>query len=155
MQAWRRWCVYGLVTVMVGGHLSALALDRELWPFSQYPMYARATNERTVLMPRLVGVRRDGGEIALLDSRYLEPFDQARLMQVLAALLQHPDGRERAATALVDCLDRYERRRRAGAHDGPALGALRLYHMLWTLEPTARNVNAPERRDVVVEVTRP
>lgn len=155
MQAWRRWCVFGLVAVVVGGHLYALAVDRELWPFSQYPMYARATDAWTVLVPRLVGVRHDGRETDLVDTQYLEPFDQARLMQALATLLQQPDGRVRATTALADCLNRYERRRRDRAHDGPALRALRLYHMLWTLEPTARNVGTPERRDLVLEVTEP
>jgi hypothetical protein len=155
MQAWRRWCVSGLVAVVVSGHLYALAVDRELWPFSQYPMYARAAHEWTVLVPRLVGVQRDGREMDLVDTAYLQPFDQARLMQALGGLEQQPNGRVQVTKALADCLSRYERRRNEGAHDGPELGALRLYHVLWTMPPETRNLATPERRDLVLEVTQP
>jgi len=144
MKAPRRRLVYGLVAVIVAGHAYDLAVDREQWPFSQYPMYAHAARDWSVLVPRLMGVRSDGaGEIALVSDRYLEPFDQARLMQALQTMLQEPDGRTRVAAGLADCLRRYERRRRAGAHDGPALDALRLYHMQWTLAPDAANVGRP------------
>jgi hypothetical protein len=155
MEVRRRWVVYGLMAVVVGGHLYDLVVDREHWPFSQYPMYAHAAREWSMLVPRLVGVRADGGEITLWETRYLEPFDQARLVQAIQALMQAPDGRSRAATALADCLARYERRRRAGVHDGPALAALRLYHVLWTLQPSAANVEHPDRRDLVLEVRLP
>jgi hypothetical protein len=156
MEVRRRWLVYGLVTVMVGGHLYDLVTDREHWPFSQYPMYAHAAREWSMLLPRLVGVRSDGGgEVELWETRYLEPFDQSRLLQALQTILQEPDGRSRATAALADCLARYERRRRDGAHDGPALAGIRLYHVLWTLEPTAANVDHPDRRDLVLDVRQP
>lgn len=156
MAARRRWLVYALVSVIVAGHLYDLAVGREHWPFSPYPMYARATGEWTVLMPRIMGVRNDGaGEVAFRDARWLAPFDQARLLQSLQTMLAEPDGRRHAATALADCLARYERRRRAGDHDGPALAALRLYHMRFALSADAANVDRSDRRDLVLEVPPP
>ncbi len=151
MDARRRWLVYALVGVIAGGHLYDLAVGREHWPFSPYPMYARATSEWTVLMPRIMGVRSGGGEVPFRDARWLAPFDQARLLQSVQTMFGEPDGRRRAATALADCLRRYERRRHAGEVDGPALRALRLYHMRFTLSPDAANVDRPERRDLVLE----
>jgi hypothetical protein len=156
MNARRRWLVVALVTVMVGGHLYDLVTDREHWPFSQYPMYSHAAEAWSMLIPRLAGVRSDGaGELPLWETRYLAPFDQARLVQALQTMLQEPDGRARVTTALTDCLARYEARRRVGEHDGPALTGLRLYHVLFTLERTAANVDRPDRRDLVLEVTMP
>ncbi len=155
MAAWRRWLVYGLVTVIVGGHLYDLVVDREHWPFSQYPMYAHAAREWSMLTPRLSGVRPDGGEITLWQTRFLEPLDQSRLMQAVGTILQEPDGRVRATTALRDVLARYEQRRRTGEHDGPALAALRLYHERWVLELDAGNVDRPARRDLVLEAVLP
>ena len=151
----RVWLVHALLVVMVGGHLHDLATGREHWPFSPYPMYAHAAREWSVVVPLLVGVRRDGGELPLRGEAYLAPFDQSRLLQALGAILLQTDGRERASVALRDCLARYERRRVAHEHDGPALGALRYYHETWALDREARNVERPERQDLVLEVAAP
>jgi hypothetical protein len=153
MEARRRWLVYALVSVVAGGHLYDLAVDREHWPFSPYPMYAHSTDDWTVLVPRIMGVRGDAtGEVIFRDDDWLAPFDQARLLQSVQTMLGKPDGRRDAATALADCLARYERRRRAGEVDGPALRALRLYYMRFTLSTDPAAVDRPERRDLVLEV---
>jgi len=109
------------------------------------------------VLPLVVGVGSDGddAELPLWEPRYLEPFDQSRLLQALQALLERPDGRTQVGMALADCLARYERRRAAGEHDGPALRALRYYHVHWTLEPDAGNVDRPDQQTLVLEVALP
>jgi hypothetical protein len=153
----RRWLVSGLLSVMTAGHLYDVATGREHWPFSPYPMYSHAAHEWAMVLPRVVGVRSDGddAELPLWEPRYLDPFDQSRLLQALQALLERPDGRTPVGLALADCLARYERRRAAGEHDGPALRALRYYHVHWTLEPDAGNVDRPDQQTLVLEVALP
>ncbi len=152
MTRWRRRAVYGLIAVIVAGHLYDVATGGEHWPFSSYPMYSHLNREWTLSFPRLVGIRRDGSELPLWRTEYLAPLDQSRLDQALGGMLSRPDWRTRVGAALADCLARYERRRRAGAHDGPALRALRLYDLGWTLDRAARNVDAPDRRRLLLEV---
>lgn len=149
--------VYGLMAVLVIGHLYDVVTGREHWPFSPTPMYSHLNRDFVLDVPRIVGVRGDGvtAEFPLRETRYLAPFDQSRLGQALNVMLQAPDGRTRVATALADCLARYEDRRRAGEHDGPRLSGLRLYHAHWRLDPAARNAEQPDGQDLVVEVTAP
>ena len=52
---------------------------------------------------------------------------------------------------LRDYLDRYERRRAARQHGGPALGGIRLYELHWTMDRGASNVDAPDRRTLIYE----
>jgi hypothetical protein len=155
MTAARRASVYGLMAVIGVGHLYDVATGREHWPFSPSPMYSHRNRDFVLDAARIAGVRGDGApdEFPLRETRYLAPFDQSRLGQALNAMLQQPDGRARVATALADCLARYERRRRGGEHDGPPLVALRLYSAHWRLDPAARNAERPEHQDLLVEVT--
>jgi hypothetical protein len=50
-------------------------------------------------------------------------------------------------------LDLYEARRASGENEGPPLDAVRAYDMTWTLAPDARNVNRPDVRRLIAEVT--
>lgn len=149
--------MYALLAVTVVGHLYDIATHQEHWPFSAYPMYDHAQLSWTLVTPQIVGVRSDvsDGEWPLRRSADLAPFDQSRLIQALQTLQQAPDGRARLTTALVDCLARYERRRVAGKHDGPPLRALRYYQTTWELEHEPRDVDRPERRDLLLEVQLP
>ncbi len=151
MRAQRRWLVHGLMAIVVGGHLYDIATGREHWPFSPYPMYSHVPGWTTE-NGRVMGIAApDGTELVLRDPRLLDPFDQSRLLQGLDTLLRAGE-RERVGAALRDCLARYERRRRAGEHDGPPLRALRYYRTRWQIDPEARNVDRPDGRDLVVEV---
>lgn len=153
MRRRRRWLVHALIAVIAAGHLYDIATGREHWPFSPYPMYSHLLREWTLTTPRLYGVRRDGGgELPLWATVYLEPFDQARLLQAVQAMWPERDGRARVASALADCLARYERRRASGEHDGPPLAGLRYYYLHWTLDAAARNVDRPDHRELVAEV---
>jgi hypothetical protein len=153
MAAWQRWAVCAVVATIVGGHLVDIATGVEHWPFSPYPMYSRAQSDWAPVMAEIVGVRLDGEELAVKRPELLAPFDQARLLGALARLGTRPDGTALVRTALVDCLSRYERRRRQGAHDGPVLRALRLYHSRYVLDVAASTVGSPASRTLVLEVT--
>ena len=142
-----------MVATIVGGHLVDIASGVEHWPFSPYPMYSRAQRDWAPVMAEIVGVGADGRELAVKRPEYLAPFDQARLLGALAQLGARPDGMALVRTALNDCLERYERRRRDGAHDGPALRALRLYHSRYVLDVGASTVGRPTARNLVLEVT--
>jgi hypothetical protein len=136
---------------LVIGSLYDIVTDQEHWPFSQYPMFSRVWRASTFRWYRLVGVRDDGREVTFDDRRYIEPFDQSRLHAAFVRLAERPDGARGLRAAVANCLERYERQRLQGSHDGPALRAMRLYQFEWRLDAEARNVNAPEGRRLVAE----
>lgn len=153
MARWQRWAVGAVVATIVGGHLVDIASGVEHWPFSPYPMYSRAQSDWASVMPEIVGVRPDGSEFAMKRPELLAPFDQARLLGAFSRMGMRPNGAALVRTALLDCLARYERRRRDGAHDGPALRALRLYHGRYVLDVAASTAGSPASRTLVMEVT--
>src|SRR5262249_46660523 len=131
------------------GSLFDIIRDTEHWPFSQYPMYSQTEKSHSLTAFRLFGVTQDGSEISLHDDmRYLQPFDNSRLPEALELVSESHQLKE----AVLDCFLRYEALRRAGRHSGPQLKALRLYRVYWVLDPWARNVDHPNRKDLFVEV---
>lgn len=144
----RLFVVYALGAVIVGGSLSDLIRDAEHWPFSNYPMYSETVTSRSLTWFRLLGVVEGGTEIPLDDNRYLQPFDNSRLEGAMELAFRKHYLKE----AVLDCLMRYEALRRAGRHNGPRLQALRLYRYYWVLDPWARNIDHPDRKDFLVEV---
>ena len=146
--------VYGLIAFILGGSLLDCVRDTEHWPWSCYPMYSYPETATTFDDYRLYGVPKDNPdtEISLfLDERYLQPFDQSRLSLVLEESLWKPDLRE----GLENCLTRYEALRRGGRHEGPELVKLRMYHVFWTLDPAGANIEKPDRKELIEEVTMP
>ena len=142
--------VYALGAVIFGGALSDLVRDTEHWPFSPYPMFSEIAASKTYSMLRLYGVvqRSPLIEIQLDSNLYLQPFDNSRL----ADALEHARRENKLDEAVTDCLTRYEALRRAGRHDGPPLVAMRLYMVTWTLDPSASNIDRPDRKDLLTEV---
>lgn len=156
----RIWLVHFVFIFFAGASLYDIAKDREHWPFSPYAMYSYAEREHTITMIELFGLTQENGtprEIPLRDFQYLKPFQSARLRSALATLEEDQSGKrpQLLAEALQDCLVRYERLRRAGRHDGPHLSTLRLYRLLWQLDPWARNVERPDHRQILAEVEQP
>jgi hypothetical protein len=96
-------------------------------------------------------VTPDGHEVALLRYSYLWPLDQSRLPLGLRRIHQQPGNEGRLEEALSDILRRYERRRAAGDHDGPAVRGIRLYEVAWDLEPYAANLDRPASRVLIAE----
>ncbi len=142
--------VYGLGAIILGGALPDLARDTEHWPYSQYPMFSQMQASNTYSMLRLYGVVQRSPVIELqLDSNlYLEPFDNSRIL----AALENARQKDRLDEGVMDCLTRYEALRRAGRHEGPPLVAMRLYRVTWTLDPSANNIDRPDRKDLLTEV---
>jgi hypothetical protein len=127
----RRLLANGILLAILLGQAVAIVADRELWPFSPYPMFSTVLGP-TVARFWLSGVRADGTEIALRARSAFHPF---RLAQLEGAL-ERMDPPELAA-ATRDLLARYEARREAGRHDGPPLAALRIYRVVWQTDAAA------------------
>jgi hypothetical protein len=103
--------------------LAALARDRVLWPFSQYPMYSRLSGPTTAFT-RAVGVLADGREVPLPPQ--IEPAGLL-LHVVVDHARRSPDATTRLSHIASAMGAEYERLRLAGAIDGPRLAAVRIY----------------------------
>lgn len=151
--AMRRAVISILLLGFLAGSAYDIVADQEHWPFSQYPMFSGVWQSPTFSWLRVYGVARDGREFALDANRYVSPFDQSRLPKALRRMLEQRDGSVRIRRALGDLAIRYETLRREGRHDGPPLARLRLYDVEWTIDRQAANVDRPDRRRLVAEVT--
>lgn len=137
--------------------LSSLGFDREYWPFSQYPMFSSVAPGYSLSGLQLYGVAREAPhrEIPLRASDYIEPFDQARLSVALDRIgsRRNPERRQKLLDdALLDCLERYEKFRLDGRHDGPPIRGVKLYRAEWRLDAAVGDVNRPDHRELVAEV---
>lgn len=150
----RRMFLSLIAAVLIAGSLYDIVTDQEHWPFSQYPMFSGVWRSQRFEWLRLFGVTESGREFALDANRYVAPFDQSRLPKALRRMLERRDGSARVRAALADCLHRYEELRREGAHEGPPIVALRLYRLEWRIDPEAANVDRPDQRTFIAEVTR-
>lgn len=150
MRRWRVRLVNGVVAALVLGHLMEIVRQTEHWPFSNYPMWARVSTEwhETQIVP--VGVDADdpAEEVKLTDPAYFAPMPVYYQRLNFRRIAKKPKERD---AVLRGYLDRYERRRAAGAHRGPPLAGIRLYELYWTMDRSARNVTTPERRTLVYE----
>ena len=154
MTARRYLLANALILFIVGASFYDIAADEEHWPFSQYPMFNRVTSSRELTWLRLYGVTHEGQEFALLRYADVMPFDQSRLSKALGTIRSRPDSDTQLHAALANCLERYERQRARGWHEGPPLAALRLYEVHWVLDARAANVDTPDSRRLLAEVTR-
>jgi hypothetical protein len=114
--------VVATIAGTIGMSLVAIARDRMLWPFSNYPMYSGHYGPTTAIT-RAVGIADDGSDVPLparveptglhlhivIDHALRRPADPVRLTQIAAAL-----GRE------------YEALRAAGEVEGPQLRGIRI-----------------------------
>jgi len=157
----RRSAIYGLLTVLIAGSVAALVRDdpygKELWPFSAYPMYSVRLRGWSARPHRLFGVLRDdpASEIPLVASEYLYPIEHARFYIALRTLETDRSPGGALDAALRDTLERYESRREAGLHGGPALRGVRLYELYYRLDRRASNRDRPNDRRLLFEVLSP
>ena len=144
-----------LIAAVVGGSFYDIATGQEHWPFSDYPMFS-TVHRKHVLdnWYRVFGVTPDGREVAIVEYPELWPLDQSRLPLGLRTIARQPGNQSRVETALADVLRRYEARRIAGRHQGPAFEGARLYSLSWDLEPNGANLDNPRSRVLVAEVGR-
>lgn len=150
MTAVRRRLVHLLIAAVVAPSAYDALVFREHWPFSHYPMYA------TVHGPyfdrfRLFGVTAEG-EVPLDANEHFAPFDDSRLSTVLLRMASHPRRRELLAAATHALLARYRDLSELGSHDGPPLEGLRLYRLVWRLDPALSNLDAPDQRQLLLSI---
>lgn len=152
---WRLLVVYALGAVVLGGSVFDSVTDTEHWPFSPYSMfsYVETPADHSYTLLRLYGVtqRQPLLEFPMYKNEYFEPFDNSRMPAALLIAVRE----NRLTPALEDCLKRYDALRTSGIHHGPALQALRLYRVTWLLDPQARNVDNPDRKELLGEVFEP
>jgi len=151
----RYFIINTVIGIIVAGSLFDIATRREHWPFSYYDLYSGASNEYSLTLLRLYGVTESEtpGEFPLYSFRYIQPFDNARLRFALDTIDAGPNRNERLSEALRDCLRRYEALRVSGRHDGPPLRGIRFYRVYWRLDPWARNLDFPDRKDLLFEIS--
>lgn len=143
----------GLLGLLAGSAFE-MGTGGEHWPFSSYPMFSRVRREARVDHLALVAIPGDGSpEFPLYRSEHIHPYHWYRHRGALRRMLERPDGEAAVRKGLADCLDRYERGRRAGRHAGPPLRALRLYRVDWAIDPDAPSLIAHESRTLVAEVS--
>lgn len=144
--------IYSLGAFIFGGSLYDVLKDAEHWPFYHYRLVAGTVESRSLEAFVLFGVtgEKPSREIPLTQFQYTQPFDNSRLRAVLGYIYEHRQDQLNAAVR--DCLLRYEALRRAGRHRGPALQAIRLYRADWVLDPWGRNVDHPDRKELLLEI---
>lgn len=145
----RRFVVDALIALVIGGSLMCIVLDRELWPFSNYPMFSELARGRHHVA-RLYGVV-GGVEVPLLDHAYWYPLDASRVARAVQRLALTGPSTEPAVAALRDLAARYEERRVHGAHAGPRLSGLRAYGLTWNVRSGAVNRAGPDARLLLAE----
>jgi hypothetical protein len=139
-----------VVFALVGIQLLNIGLQREDWPFSNYQMYAGEQTDQLQWI-RLYGVAQ-AREFPLSPGQ-LRPFDHSvRVHHSLGQLLTRADHDTSTRRALQNLHELYERGRRAGEHTGPPIQALRLYRVIWRIEPGLTNKSAPEERQLLHEL---
>jgi hypothetical protein len=146
--------VHVVIALVLGGSAYDILTRQEHWPWSNYPMFAQVHRNAVLSWYRLYGVDDQDREIPLLNPAYLWPLDQSRLSVGLRAIAQEHDSGPRLRDAVANALDRYEDRRRAGAHGGPELRGMRLYSVQWDVVPYATNFDRPSSRMLIAEVMR-
>lgn len=149
----RKFIICAAIAFVIGGHLLDLAIDREHWPFTPYPMYSYPPPDQMVAY-RLAGVV-DGdspAEFPLLQRRFLRPLDSITLGAALARLNKQPDRQRLLDRAARECLVRYESLRLAHRHDGPPLRGARVYRLTWDGTSSARTGEQPDRRELLHQV---
>jgi hypothetical protein len=146
----RLWLVHAVIVLVVGGQLYDMVRDEEHWPFGPYEMFSYVDEAKTYDALRVFGVR-GVEELPLLVFDYLRPFDQARFTTVLGLIRDSDPSGTKMREALRDTWARYEQGRQARRHRGPPIDGVRLYAVMWRLDPTARKVSAPEHRELIME----
>ena len=149
----RLWLVHGVILLIFTGSAFDIVTKKVSWPFSSYPMFSELRNEPTLTFIELFGIpeAEPSREIPLVDFKYLQPFDRARLAGAFKRLKSRADPGELFRQALDDLLARYEALRREGRHHGPPLRGMRIYQLTWHLDPWAKNVDQPQRRELWAE----
>src|SRR5689334_17577371 len=144
MSSRRRWVVYGLFAFVLGGNLVSCIINRQIWPYSPYPMFANA-RELTFETLALVGEPVDGGEIWFESQGYLSDAISPMVINNAFGSTRARPGMDGLDEQLRETYEFYERRRRQGRSSAPPLRRLQLYRFNWTLRLDLANLRTPRR----------
>ena len=144
MSVRRRWVVYGLVAFVLGGNLVSFIFNRQVWPYSPYPMFANA-RELTFETLVLVGQPVVGEEIWFERQGYLSDAITPMVINSAFGADRARPGMSGLDDHLRETFEFYERRRRQGLSSGPPLRRLHLYRFNWTLRTDLANLRTPGR----------
>lgn len=149
--------VYALIFVITTGSLFDIVTKREHWPFSPYRMFSSVRRDFATSKLRLLGVTESdpSQEISLLEPQYIQPL---RSLHLTTSLRKNPRDivpEQYYTEALHHVLERYEKLRIAGKHNGSKLRGIRLYKYHWKLDHLALNAARPDRRELILEIMYP
>jgi hypothetical protein len=160
MKTWRIWLVLGVAAVITFGHLYDIITKTEQWPFSYYPMYARAEKKRVQHVISLFAViKRDGKRQVVRvtdapDIPQIAALNEGRLRVILMSAWNRPPGNNEAAAkqVLADYIRLYESRRHTGEIDGPKILEARLYKLTWKLRADGSRTKKPTATELLASV---
>ena len=144
MSLGRRWVVYGLFAFVLGGNLVSFIINRQIWPYSPYPMFANA-RDLTFETLVLVGEPVDGGEFWFESQGYLSAAISPMVINNGFDAVRARPGISGLDERLRDTYEFYERRRQQGLSSGPPLRRLHLYRFSWAMRPDLANLHTPRR----------
>ena len=143
----RKWLVWSLLALLVGGQAVAVVRSQEYWPFSPYPMYAELQEDRDFSTIRLVGVSNDNREMSL---------DAAWLRKSLTKIARREDAPFALKNAMASYVKKYGWRRPGDPRGSPnRLRAIRVYEQKWSLQQDASNATTrPDENHLLAEIRR-
>ena len=141
----RRWVVYGLVAIVLGGNLASFLFNRQVWPYSPVPHVRECADPLKFETLALVGEPVDGGEIWFESQGYLSHELSPMVINSGFGAVRARPGMNGLDEHLRETYEFYERRRRQGLSSAPPLRRLHLYRFSWTLRPDLANLRTPRR----------
>jgi hypothetical protein len=132
-----------ILGIIVLGHTIDIVLQREDWPFSNYPMYAKLIRKKETSLLRLYGRVTDGKAVwvmPIVDDNlvmYVPPVNELRMKNILDYAWSHGEVKA-TQKVLRDYMAMYEERRIIGTQ-GTALAGPRMLEaicmrMTWKLD---------------------
>jgi hypothetical protein len=146
-----------ILAIIVIGQSADILLQREDWPFSNYPMYARLIRKKETSLLRLYGRRASDGEvIPIVDDKlemYVPPVNELRMKNILDYAWNH-GGEPATRQILHDYLVMYEQQRRrllgqqGSIAPGPRLSAAICMRVTWQLDARDGTVGPPKLEEL-------
>ena len=145
MSLGRRCVVYGLFAFVLGGNLLSFLFNRQVWPYSPYPMFADVEDPHMFETLALVGEPVAGGEIWFEGQGYLSDALSPMIINSAFGGRRARPGMSGVDQRLRETYEFYERRRQQGLSNAPPLRQLHLYRFSWTLRTDLANLRTPRR----------
>ena len=145
-----------LCIIVLGQSIDILA-QREDWPFSNYPMYAKLIRKKETSLLRLYGRVTDGKAVwvmPIVDDNlvmYVPPVKELRMKNILDYAWSH-GGVKATQKVLRDYMAMYEERRILGAQGTPQPGPRMIeaicMRMTWKLDAHGGEAGSPKLEEL-------